>query len=73
MINEIVGSTTSDDVEFNEIFGTPGRSLAGLMVIVVECDPGADFGRIDHRQMLPVAAAIGGNGFNLIGNIFVFT
>jgi len=68
-INEVLVSTTSTDVEFIEIFGEPGTSLAGLSVLNIEGGTGA--GSIDNRFDLPGDAVIGDNGFYLIGNSLV--
>ncbi|MGB3409380.1 MAG: ExeM/NucH family extracellular endonuclease [Jannaschia sp.] len=71
VINEFVGSTTGSDVEFIELFGEPGTSLAGLSILVVESDVGTSTGVIDARFDLPEDAVIGENGFYLIGNNLV--
>ncbi len=68
VINEVLGSTAGTDVEFIELFGAAGTSLAGLSIIVVESDAGASNGSIDRRVDLGSDAAIGDNGFFLIGN-----
>lgn len=68
LLNEVLASHSgTDDTEFIELFGTPGTSLSGLSVIVVEGDafgPGAIDRRFDFRTF----HAIGSNGFFLIGN-----
>ncbi len=68
VINEVYASHTgTDDTEFVELYGTPGTSLAGYSLIVVESDafgPGAIDRQIDF---LPFHV-IGENGFFLIGN-----
>ena len=71
MLNRVLGSTTGTDVEFIELIGTPGETLAGLSVVVTESDDQADTGAIDFRIDLPDGAAIGDNGFYLIGNDLV--
>ena len=71
MLNRVLGSTTGSDVEFVELIGTPGESLAGLSVIVTESDDQSDTGAIDFRIDLPDGAAIGDTGFYLIGNDLV--
>ena len=69
-INEVLVSTTSTDVEFIEIKGDPGTSLAGLSVLNIEGGP-SNIGNIDNRFDLPSDAVIGENGFFLIGNSLV--
>ncbi len=69
VINEVLVNTTGADVEFIEIFGTPGTSLAGLSVLNIESDDAS--GNIDNRFDLPADAVIGDNGFYLIGNALV--
>ena len=53
LINEIFASHTgTDDTEYVELFGTPGTSLSGLSMIVVESDafgPGAIDRRFDFK------------------------
>ena len=73
MMNRVVGSTTSTDVEHIELIGTPGESLAGLSIIVVESDAGSSNGNIDFRLDLPDTASIGDTGFFLIGTDLVAT
>ena len=68
LINEILASHTGpDDTEFVEFFGTPGYSLSGLSLIVVEGDA-FDPGRIDRRFDFKPFHEIGTNGFFLYGN-----
>ncbi|MCM1983246.1 5'-nucleotidase C-terminal domain-containing protein [Lyngbya confervoides] len=67
MINEVLGSTTGTDIEYIELFGTPGESLGGLSIIVIESDAGSSLGAIDFRLDLGPNAKIGANGFFLIG------
>ena len=71
MINEIVKEPNGKSPELIELFGTPGTSLAGLSVIFVESDDVKDFGKIERQIDLPLTAALGGNGFYLIGNKLV--
>ncbi len=73
LINEVLVSTTGTDVEFVELYGIPGTSLAGLSLIVVESDAGASYGLIDRRLDFPADAVIGGNGYHLLGNAGVTT
>jgi predicted extracellular nuclease len=68
LINEVLASHTgTDDTEYIELFGTPGQSLAGLSLIVVEGDA-FDPGRVDRRFDFRPFHAIGPNGFFLVGN-----
>jgi predicted extracellular nuclease len=68
LINELLASHSgTDDTEFIELYGTPGTSLAGLSVIVVESDA-FDPGRIDRRFDFKPFHVLGSNGFFLIGN-----
>jgi predicted extracellular nuclease len=68
VINEVLASHSgTDDTEFVELFGTPGYSLSGLSLIVVEGDA-FDPGRIDRRFDFKPFHQIGANGFFLYGN-----
>jgi len=68
VINEVYASHTgTDDTEFIELFGTPGTSLEGLSLIVVEGDSG-NFGEIDRQIDFDAGDIIGDNGFLLVGN-----
>lgn len=71
VINEVLGSTTGDDVEYIELFGEPGTSLDGHSIIVVESDAGSSNGTIDKQVDLGPEDVIGDNGFFLIGNSLV--
>ncbi|MCB0638799.1 MAG: lamin tail domain-containing protein, partial [Lewinella sp.] len=68
VLNELLISTTSTDVEYIELYGAPGTSLFGLSVIGVEGDITATQGSIDFRYDFEECDAIGANGFFLIGN-----
>jgi hypothetical protein len=69
LINEVLASHSgTDDTEFVELFGTPGLSLEGLSVIVVEGDEGGSTNQIDFRYDFGPGNAIGANGFFLLGN-----
>ena len=69
LINEILASHTgTDDTEYIEFFGTPGASLDGLSLIVVESDNIASLGQIDRRMDFGPTDVLGSNGFYLIGN-----
>nr|WP_246414156.1 ExeM/NucH family extracellular endonuclease [Microbacterium thalassium] len=61
-------STDSTDVEYLELYGTPGASLAGLSILDVEGDIESPQGRIDRRLDLPSDAVLGPNGYYLIAN-----
>jgi predicted extracellular nuclease len=67
VINEVLASTTGTDVEYVELFGTPGASLAGLSLVYVESNNGTSLGAIDFRYDFPASAALGTNGFYLVG------
>ena len=66
LLNEILASTTGTDVEFIELFGTPGTSLDGLSLIVVEGDSVSTQGTVNYRLDL-AGEQVGGNGFFLAG------
>ncbi|WP_413165990.1 endonuclease/exonuclease/phosphatase family protein [Capilliphycus salinus ALCB114379] len=68
VINEVYASHTgTDNTEFIEFFGTPGTSLDGLSLIVVEGDSGIS-GTIDAKIDFNSTNIIGENGFFLVGN-----
>lgn len=68
LINEVLASHTgTDNTEFIEIFGTPGFSLGGLSLIIVESDA-IGLGTIDRRLDFGPGDLIGSNGFFLVGN-----
>lgn len=69
LINEVLGSTTGPDAEYIELIGTPGASLAGLSLIVVEGDAGSPVGNIDQRLDFGPEDAIAGNGFFLVAGV----
>ncbi|MBN9671331.1 5'-nucleotidase C-terminal domain-containing protein [Roseibium aggregatum] len=68
VINEVLGSTTGADSEYIELYGTPGKSLAGLSLIVVESDDQSSNGSIDRQFDFADDAVIGDNGFYLVAN-----
>lgn len=69
LLNEVFASHTgTDDTEFVEFFGTPGASLDGLSLIVVEGDSGTSQGNIDRRIDFGPSDILGSNGFFLVGN-----
>ncbi len=72
LINEVLASTTGSDVEYIELFGTPGFSLDGLSLIGVEADDQSSRGNIDFRFDFGLFDVIGSNGFHLVGNELVF-
>lgn len=68
LLNEVLASHSgTDNAEFIELFGTPGTSLAGLSVIVVESDAFSP-GTIDRRFDFKAFHSLGPNGFFLLGN-----
>lgn len=76
VINQVLGSTTSTDVEYIELYGTPGASLDGLSLIVVESDAtdgSVVNGTIDFQYDFASTDMLGNNGFLLLGNDLVAT
>lgn len=69
LINEVLGNTTSTDAEYIELTGTPGASLEGLSLIVVEGDSGSPIGNIDQRLDFGPGDVVGGNGFFLVASL----
>jgi predicted extracellular nuclease len=68
LINEVLASHSgSDNTEFVELYGTPGASLSGLSLIVVEGDAFGP-GTIDRQFDFKPFHKIGSNGFFLFGN-----
>jgi predicted extracellular nuclease len=68
LINEVLASHSgTDDTEYVELYGTPGTSLLGLSIIVVEGDASVA-GTIDRRFDFKAFHEIGANGFFLLGN-----
>jgi len=68
VINEVLASHSgADDTEFIELFGTPGHTLDGLSLLVIEGDA-FDPGRIDRRFDFGPGDVLGTNGFYLLGN-----
>lgn len=70
LINAVLSSTVSTDAEYVELFGTPGASLDGLSLIVVENDADAPegAGSIDFRLDFEPGTVLGDNGFLLLAN-----
>jgi hypothetical protein len=68
LLNEMLISHTGDDTtEYVELYGTPGHSLDGLSLVVVDGDNGAA-GQVDLRVDFGPGDRLGGNGFFLVGN-----
>jgi hypothetical protein len=69
LLNELLVSHTGvpDTSEFVELYGTPGYSLDGLSLVVVEADNGAA-GTIELRFDFGPGHHLGGNGFFLLGS-----
>ncbi|WKZ37469.1 MAG: ExeM/NucH family extracellular endonuclease [Anaerolineales bacterium] len=67
VINEVLASTTGTDVEYVELYGEPGASLAGLSLIYIESNNGTSLGNIDFRYDFALTDTIGVNSFFLIG------
>ncbi len=70
LLNEVLISHmgSPDDTEYAELYGTPGASLAGLSLLVVEGDSSTGPGTVDQRLDFDAGAHLGGNGFYLVGN-----
>jgi hypothetical protein len=70
LLNEMLLSHRDADTgEFVELYGTtPGTSLAGLALIVVEGDSAQNPGTVTYRLDFAADAHLGGNGFYLVGN-----
>jgi uncharacterized protein len=66
VINEVLASTVGTDVEYIELYGEPGASLAGLSLIYVESN-NVGAGTIDFRYDFATGDTLGLNGFYLIG------
>ncbi|HET9906365.1 MAG TPA: ExeM/NucH family extracellular endonuclease [Anaerolineales bacterium] len=66
VINEVLASTAGTDVEYIELYGGPGASLAGLSLIYVESN-NTGAGTIDFRYNFAPTDTLGLNGFYLIG------
>jgi predicted extracellular nuclease/2',3'-cyclic-nucleotide 2'-phosphodiesterase (5'-nucleotidase family) len=71
ILNRVLGSTAGTDAEFVEIFGTPGTSLGGISLIVVESDAGSSNGTIDFRLDFDSTVVFGSNGAFLVGTASV--
>jgi hypothetical protein len=68
LLNEMLLSHTGDDTaEYVELYGTPGHSLDGLSLVVVDGDNSLA-GTIDLRVDFGPDDRLGGNGFFLVGN-----
>ena len=66
VINEVLASHSgTDDTEFIELFGTPGHTLDGLSLLVIEgyAFDAAGPGTIDQRFDFGPGDVIGTNGF----------
>ena len=69
LLNEMLLSHSgTDTAEFVELNGTPGTSLAGLALLVVEGDSAQSPGTVTYRLDFAAGAHLGGNGFYLVGN-----
>jgi hypothetical protein len=73
LINEIwADDPGQDDVEFIELFGSPGANLNGRSLIVIDGDTAGDTAAFQYRRVtvridFTGAHALNGNGFFLIG------
>ncbi|QDV08066.1 hypothetical protein Poly30_36020 [Planctomycetes bacterium Poly30] len=68
VMTEVCVSTSGVDREFVEILGTPGQSTDGLMLLVVEGDPGGSTGGAGN---LDQAYDLSGNFFGATDTYFV--
>jgi predicted extracellular nuclease len=69
LINEVLASHAgTDNTEYIELFGTPGTSLDGLSLIVVESSNISTVGDFDERIDFGPGDVLGSNGFYLVGN-----
>jgi hypothetical protein len=70
LINEaLVSHTGTDTTEYVELFGTPGASLSGMSLLVVEGDVAPQVpGTVTFRIDFAAGSHLGGNGFFLVGN-----
>jgi hypothetical protein len=70
LINEVlVSHTGADTTEYVELFGTPGASLTGTSLVVVEGDAAPQVPRtVTFRLAFAAGSHLGGNGFFLVGN-----
>jgi hypothetical protein len=70
-INEIYASMSgSDTEEFVELIGTPGASLDGFLICIVEGDAGSAFGTLDRAYDL-TGLSMPADGFFLAGTATV--
>src|SRR6266702_1745568 len=70
LINEVlVSHTGAYTAEFVELYGTPGASMTGMSLVVVEGDVAPQVpGTVTFRLDFAVGRHLGGNGFFLVGN-----
>jgi hypothetical protein len=70
LINEVlVSHTGADTAEYVELYGTPGASLTGMSLVVVEGDAAPQVpGTVTFRLDFAAGSHLGGNGFFLVGN-----
>ncbi|MEM8691459.1 MAG: choice-of-anchor I family protein [Pseudomonadota bacterium] len=71
VINEVLQSTVGTDVEFIELFGMAGASLAGLSLVAFNGNA-AEAGDLNLRIDFTPDDVLGENGFLLIGTDSVF-
>ena len=70
VINDVLFSTIDADVEFVELFGTPGASLEGLSLISFNANS-AEAGDLNLQIDFTAGQVLGDNGFLLLGNDLV--
>ena len=72
VINEVLGSTTSSDTEFIELYNTTGSAvdISGWSIELYDSDSGSAFGGVDGGSPYVVAAdtTLAANDFFLMGN-----
>lgn len=70
VLNEVLGSTTSTDSEFIELFNAGGTAvdISGWMIKVYESDSGSQFGTEDTNIEIPANVILPAGSFYLIGN-----
>jgi hypothetical protein len=70
VFNEVLGSTTSADTEFIELYnsGTTDIDISNWVIQEVESDPGASNGTIDDSWTISTGTTLAAGEFYLLGN-----